>query len=110
MLTRVHHVGLVVQRLENGLAFWQDTLGLLSASRRRSAIRACAPRFSRSGGARSRLLEPIDPAGGVAKFLELRGEGLRHVCFETPDVGGPRPRGQGLPLIDEARARACSPA
>src|SRR6266446_872923 len=32
------------------------------------------------------LLEPIDAAGGVAKFLERRGEGLHHVCFETPDV------------------------
>ena len=28
MLTRVHHVGLVVRHLEDGLAFWQDTLGL----------------------------------------------------------------------------------
>ena len=28
MLTRVHHVGLVVRRLEDGLRFWRDTLGL----------------------------------------------------------------------------------
>jgi len=28
VLTRVHHVGLVVRRLEDGLALWQDTLGL----------------------------------------------------------------------------------
>ena len=32
------------------------------------------------------LLEPIDPNGGVAKFLERRGEGLHHVCFATDDV------------------------
>jgi catechol 2,3-dioxygenase-like lactoylglutathione lyase family enzyme len=28
MLTRVHHVGLVVRRLEDGLALWRDRLGL----------------------------------------------------------------------------------
>jgi len=50
------------------------------------------------------LLEPINPNGGVAKFLEKRGEGLHHVCFETPDVGAElaAARAAGFPLIDEA--------
>src|SRR4029434_1300418 len=47
--------------------------------------------------------EPIDPGGGVAKFLEKRGEGLHHVCFETPDVEAElaHARDRELPLIDE---------
>ena len=50
------------------------------------------------------LLEPIDAEGGVAKFLARRGEGLHHVCFETPDVAVElaAARGQGFPVIDEA--------
>src|SRR5207247_2172672 len=50
------------------------------------------------------LLEPIGADGGVAKFLERRGEGLHHVCFETPDVAAElaAARAKGLPLIDEA--------
>jgi methylmalonyl-CoA/ethylmalonyl-CoA epimerase len=50
------------------------------------------------------LLEPVNANGGVAKFLEKRGEGLHHVCFETPDVGAEleRARAAGFPLIDEA--------
>ena len=50
------------------------------------------------------LLEPIDAAGGVAKFLARRGEGLHHVCFETADVGAElaAARAQAFPLIDEA--------
>jgi methylmalonyl-CoA/ethylmalonyl-CoA epimerase len=50
------------------------------------------------------LLEPIDAAGGVAKFLARRGEGLHHVCFETGDVGAElaAARAQAFPLIDEA--------
>ena len=104
MLTRVHHVGFVVRRLEDGFAFWRDTLGLRVAKEatvRDQGVRAALLPIGRS---EIELLEPIDAAGGVAKFLERRGEGLHHVCFETPDVEAElgAARGAGLPLIDEA--------
>jgi methylmalonyl-CoA/ethylmalonyl-CoA epimerase len=104
MLTRVHHVGLVVRRLEDGLAFWQDLLGLRVAKQatvRDQGVRAALLPIGRS---EIELLEPVDPGGGVAKFLERRGEGLHHVCFETPDVAAElaAARAQSLPFIDEA--------
>lgn len=103
MLTRVHHVGLVVRRLEDGLALWQDALGLRiskQATIRDQGVKAALLPIGRS---EIELLEPIEPASGVAKFLEKRGEGLHHVCFETPDVAAElgRARGAGFPLIDE---------
>ena len=104
MLRRVHHVGLVVRRLEDGLAFWQDRLGLRvskQATVRDQGVRAALLPIGRS---EIELLEPIDAAGGVAKFLARRGEGLHHVCFETGDVGAElaAARAQAFPLIDEA--------
>jgi len=104
VLTRVHHVGLVVRRLEDGLALWQDTLGLRvskQATVRDQGVKAALLPIGRS---EIELLEPIDASGGVAKFLERRGEGLHHVCFETPDVVAELDgaRREGLPLIDEA--------
>src|SRR5262249_60676786 len=88
MLTRVHHVGLVVRRLEDGLAFWQDALGLRVSKKATVVDQGVKAALLPIGRSEIELLEPIDPAGGVAKFLEKRGEGLHHVCFETPDVGG----------------------
>jgi len=104
MLTRVHHVGLVVRRLEDGLALWQDTLGLRvskQATVEDQGVRAALLPIGRS---EIELLEPINASGGVAKFLEKRGEGLHHVCFETPDVAAElgAARAHGFPLIDEA--------
>jgi methylmalonyl-CoA/ethylmalonyl-CoA epimerase len=104
MLTRLHHVGLVVRRLEDGLALWQDLLGLRvskQATVRDQGVRAALLPIGRS---EIELLEPVDPEGAVAKFLERRGEGLHHVCFETPDVAAElgAVRDAGLPLIDEA--------
>ena len=104
MLTRVHHVGLVVRKLDDGLAFWRDTLGLhvsKEATVKDQGVKAALLPIGRS---EIELLEPIDPAGGVAKFLEKRGEGLHHVCFETPDVGAELDavRAREVPLIDQA--------
>jgi methylmalonyl-CoA/ethylmalonyl-CoA epimerase len=103
MLTRVHHVGLVVRRLEDGLAFWRDALGLHVSKQATVPDQGVKAALLPIGRSEIELLEPIDPAGGVAKFLEKRGEGLHHVCFETPDVASEleRARGAGFPLIDE---------
>src|SRR5262249_11602972 len=53
------------------------------------------------------LLEPIDPSGGVAKFLEKRGEGLHHICFATDDVAAElaATKAKGIPLIDQQPRR-----
>ena len=107
MLTRIHHVGLVVRRLEDGLALWQDLFGLRVAKQatvRDQGVRAALLPIGRS---EIELLEPIDPGGGVAKFLERRGEGLHHVCFETPEVAAELAavRAKGLPLIRSEERR-----
>ncbi len=103
MLTRVHHVGLVVRKLEDGLAFWQDTLGLQVSQQATVQDQGVKAALLSIGRSEIELLEPISAAGGVAKFLEKRGEGLHHVCFETPAVAAElaAAKSQGFPLIDE---------
>lgn len=104
MLTRVHHVGLVVRRLEDGLALWQDVLGLRVSKQATVEDQGVKAALLPIGRSEIELLEPVNENGGVAKFLEKRGEGLHHVCFETPDVGAElaAARDAGFSLIDEA--------
>jgi methylmalonyl-CoA/ethylmalonyl-CoA epimerase len=54
------------------------------------------------GASEIELLEPIAAHTGVARFLERRGEGLHHVCFETDDVVREldAAQGKGLAVID----------
>lgn len=49
------------------------------------------------------LLEPLDPEGTVARFLERRGTALHHVAFRVPDIEAALAhlKAQGLRLIDE---------
>jgi methylmalonyl-CoA/ethylmalonyl-CoA epimerase len=104
MFTRLHHVGLVVRRLEDGLALWRDLFGLEVSAQATVEDQGVKAALLPIGRSEIELLEPINPNGGVAKFLEKRGEGLHHVCLETPDVTADltRARAAGFPLIDEA--------
>jgi methylmalonyl-CoA/ethylmalonyl-CoA epimerase len=40
----------------------------------------------KAGPSEVELLEPLDEDGTVARFLDRRGPGLHHVCFEVEDV------------------------
>jgi methylmalonyl-CoA epimerase len=104
MLRRIHHVGIVVRSLDEGYRFYRDTLGLpliKEATVQDQGVRAA---LLLAGESEIELLEPIDPNGGVAKFLEKRGEGLHHVCFATDDVAAEleATKAKGIPLIDQA--------
>ncbi|MFZ0660893.1 MAG: methylmalonyl-CoA epimerase [Candidatus Binataceae bacterium] len=103
MLKRIHHVGVVVPNLDAGLRFWRDTLGLRltkSATIEEQGVRAA---LLKVGESEIELLEPINPDGGVAKFLARRGGGLHHVCFETDDVERELDgaKAKGIQLIDQ---------
>jgi methylmalonyl-CoA/ethylmalonyl-CoA epimerase len=104
MLTKIHHVGLVVRELEAAYGFWRDALGLQvhkEATVKDQGVRAA---LLPCGETEIELLEPIDPDGGVAKFLAKRGEGLHHLCFESDDVRTElaTAKANGLPMLDEA--------
>lgn len=104
MFTRIHHVAVAVRSLDQAYRFYRDALGLpvhKEAVVQEQGVKAA---LLPVGGSEIELLEPIDPAGGVAKFLERRGEGLHHVCFETDDIAKELEgvRARGIALIDQA--------
>lgn len=88
MVRRIHHVGIVVKRVDQAFRFYRDTLGLTllrEAELRAHGVRAA---LLDAGETEVELLEPLDPDNSVARFLAKRGEGLHHFCFDTPDVDG----------------------
>jgi methylmalonyl-CoA epimerase len=47
------------------------------------------------------LLEPTDPQGVIAKFLQKRGPGIHHFCVRVGDIEGcsAKLRAQGIRLV-----------
>jgi methylmalonyl-CoA/ethylmalonyl-CoA epimerase len=86
MIKKLHHVGVVVHSIDQALAFYRDTLGLhvhKEDTIKEQGVRAALLTL---GDSEIELLEPVVPDTGVARYLEKRGEGLHHVCFEVDDV------------------------
>lgn len=102
MLTRIHHVGIVVRSIDEAYAFYRDTLGLPVAKADIIQDQGVKAALLTIGASEIELLEPLAAGTGVARFLEQRGEGLHHLCFATNDVYRELTvaRARGLDLID----------
>jgi methylmalonyl-CoA epimerase len=101
-LGRVHHVAVVVRDLDAALRFYRDGLGLeleLVLPVEPDHVRIA---FLPVGESKIELVEPTDDTTGVARFLESRGEGFHHVCFEVPHLADALTRLaiDGVELID----------
>ena len=106
-LGKVHHVALIVRSIDASLGLWRDMLGLeletvmdIPQDRVRIA-------FLGVGESKVELVEPTDDTTGVARFLESKGEGFHHVCFEVANLAETLIRLEldGLELIDSAPRR-----
>lgn len=103
MVTRIHHVAIVVADLEQAYRFWRDTLGLpliRSAVLAEQGVRAALLGL---GDSEIELLQPLDEQSSVGRFLARRGGGLHHICFATGDIGAEMQaaRERGLPLLSD---------
>ena len=104
MLTKIHHVGVVVKSADEAMKFYRDALGLTVTADRVIEDQGVRGVLLEIGGSEIELLEPTRDDTGVAKFLSSRGEGMHHICFESDDVDAELEgaRQKGLDLIDQA--------
>ena len=103
MITRIHHVGVVVKDLPSALGFWRDTLDLPVLHSAEVPDQGVLAALLACGTSEVELLVPTTPDTGIARFLASRGEGLHHVCVESDDVARDVRRfiDAGVDMIDE---------
>ena len=101
--SRVHHVAIIVQDIEAALAMYRDTLGLPLDLLLPIESDGVTIAFLPVGETKIELVQPTDEATGVARFLEKKGEGFHHVCFEVDDIDASLSdlSGRGVEVIDE---------
>jgi methylmalonyl-CoA/ethylmalonyl-CoA epimerase len=104
---RVHHVAVVVRDLEESLRLYRDLLRLpleLVLPIESDGVKIA---FLVVGESKVELVQPTDPTTGVARFLQSKGEGFHHVCFEVADLAAELDRlaGEGIELIDRSPRR-----
>lgn len=85
-MNKIAHIGIAVNDLDAALALFRDALGLHVEYRRVVPDQGVEIVGLPVGESEIELLKPLSETGGVAKFLEKRGEGIHHICFEVDDV------------------------
>ena len=101
-ITRIHHVAVIVRDLDAALGLYRDKLGLKVESVLDMAYDHVTIGFLPIGEVKIELVQPTDNTTGSARFLESKGEGFHHVCFEVPDIQAALDRvaAMGLILVD----------
>jgi methylmalonyl-CoA/ethylmalonyl-CoA epimerase len=87
MIKRLHHVGIAVSRLDDSVALYERILGMKPLSVEDvpdNKLRAAL--FKVGEEVEIELIQPTDPDSSIAKYLEKRGQGIHHICFEVDDV------------------------
>ena len=104
MIKRIHHVGIAVESLARASRFWRDALGLPLVREAEVADQGVRAALLAAGDSEIELLEPTRADTSVARFLSRRGEGLHHICLETPNVDADLEalKVQGVALLDQA--------
>jgi methylmalonyl-CoA/ethylmalonyl-CoA epimerase len=102
VIRAIHHVGIAVRRLEDAYRLYRDVLRLPLIKEATIADQGVRAALLAAGDSEIELLEPFGPESGMTRFLARHGEGLHHVCFETPDVAAElaAAKDKGVELID----------
>jgi methylmalonyl-CoA/ethylmalonyl-CoA epimerase len=113
LLTRIDHVGIACQDLDQAIGLYRATFGLEVVSLEvneeqgvREAMLAVGSGAAEALTGRPgyvQLLEPLAPDTPVGKFLARRGEGIHHVGYGVSDIGEALATiaGTGLRLLDQ---------
>ncbi|NIP38493.1 MAG: methylmalonyl-CoA epimerase [Candidatus Dadabacteria bacterium] len=84
----INHIALAVRSLSEAENLYVNALGL--TVRHREVIEDQGVNTSMLKSAEGQtsieLLEPLDDNSPISKFLDKRGEGIHHICFEVSDI------------------------
>ena len=83
---KIDHIALVVDDIDEALAFWQDALGLQLSHMEDVESEKSLVAFLPAHESEVELVEPTSEDSGVARFLKKRGPGMHHICFEVYDI------------------------
>lgn len=103
MFGRIDHIGVAVATLEDGLALYEEALGLHVEHREIVPEQGVEAVLIEVGEGHIELLVPLGEDTPVGKFLATRGPGLHHVAYQVRDCAAEldRLRGRGIGLIDD---------
>jgi len=82
----IEHIGIAVKDLDTNAPFWRHVLKISHKGTEAVAHEGVTTDIYDTGNGKIELLKSMDSGSVIEKFLEKRGEGIHHVCFEVDDI------------------------
>ena len=83
---RMDHIGIAVRSIDQARRFYEDQLGAKFVREFVHFSGDFKLGIFDLDGFCIELLEPINPASFLAKFIERKGEGVHHITLQTPNL------------------------
>ena len=102
-ISKIDHIGIAVKDLKMVGRLYSDAFGLKLSEEIDVTERKLRIAFVELSGVKLEFLMPADKESVMAKFIEKRGEGIHHICFEVDDIGRAisELKSKGVELVDE---------
>jgi methylmalonyl-CoA/ethylmalonyl-CoA epimerase len=102
-ISKIDHIGIAVKDLNTVGKFYADAFGLNISGEIDAPERKLKNAFTEISGIKLEFLMPTDEESVVAKFIDKRGEGIHHICFEVEDIekAVSELKSKGVELVDE---------
>ena len=106
----VDHVGIAVADLDEAIAWYADTLGLVAThteTNEEQGVREAMLSAPGDSGAAIQLLAPLRPDSPIGKFLDRNGPGLQQLAYRVTDIDAACAalRDKGVRLLYDAPRR-----
>ena len=82
----IEHIGIAVNDLNTNAPFWKHVLKISHKGTETVAQEGVTTDIYDTGSGKVELLKSTVSGSVIEKFLENRGEGIHHVCFEVDNI------------------------
>jgi len=82
----IEHLGIAVENIDDTAPFWKHVMNIPHRSTERVENEKVTTDIYDTGKGKIELLEPIGSASTIKKFIDKKGPGVHHVCFEVDDI------------------------
>jgi methylmalonyl-CoA/ethylmalonyl-CoA epimerase len=112
LFSKIDHVGIAVPDLDEAIAFYRDTFGVVSVheeTNEEQGVREAMLAVG-DGTTRIQLLAPLNEDSTIAKFIGRNGPGVQQVAYTVDDIEAVSAtlRERGLRLLYDAPRRGTS--
>ena len=82
----IEHIGIAVKDLDTNAPFWKHVLKISHKGTETVVHEGVTTDIYDTGSGKVELLKSTVSGSVIEKFLENRGEGIHHVCFEVDNI------------------------